>query len=748
MCRRFLIVWSALALCGACAPPPPTAGDIEGSARSPNTISSREAAQRSASAALALPTRDAPETSRHDKQILFGDLHVHSTFSVDAFIYSLPIFNGEGAHPPADACDFARYCSGLDFFSINDHAEGLTTQLWEETKESIRRCNELAGDPANPDMVAFTGWEWTQTGRTPETHYGHKNILFPGIEDDELPTRPISSIDVATYEEERPPPAFVMHGAAGAARLLGYEPYADLITFMGRLAEAPACASDVDTKELPLGCKEAAATPEVLFRKLDEWGFESLVIPHGLAWGIHAPPGARLDVQLSRRQHDPDRQRLVEISSGHGNSEEFRDIPEYAVGPDGNRICPEPTKDYLPCCWRAGEIMRARCGDLPKDECERRVEQAKQLALEGGVSPDLVFPDTRGVDWLDCDQCRDCFKPAMTLRPGMSAQYATAITNHADADEQGRPLRFRWGFISSTDNHASRPGTGYKQYDRPTMTDSRGLTDAETETRVRDWLGPDPGDPSRPKAVRPSRLFELFDTERKASFMYPGGIVAVHADGRDRRSIWDALVRREVYGTSGPRILLWFEIRNAPDGPASMGSEVELAEAPHFEVRAVGSFKQKPGCPDDARNGLSAERLYDLCRDECHHPSDERHPITAIEVVRIRPQSESGEDVAPLIEDPWRRFECAPDPAGCRVDFTDPDYVNSGRDAAYYVRALQEETPAINAGGVRPKFDEQGEVVSTTPCHGGFGTPSDDDCLAPAQERAWSSPIYVDQPTS
>ena len=57
-------------------------------------------------------------------------------------------------------------------------------------------------------------------------------------------------------------------------------------------------------------------------------------------------------------------------------------------------------------------------------------------------------------------------------------------------------------------------------------------------------------------------------------------------------------------------------------------------------------------------------------------------------------------------------------------------------------------TQAINADNVRTEFDADGNAVRTRPCHGTFRTPAADDCKAPTGERAWSSPIFVDLPTS
>jgi hypothetical protein len=88
-------------------------------------------------------------------------------------------------------------------------------------------------------------------------------------------------------------------------------------------------------------------------------------------------------------------------------------------------------------------------------------------------------------------------------------------------------------------------------------------------------------------------------------------------------------------------------------------------------------------------------------RGECYHPSDERKLITRIEVVRIRPQASPDDDVAGLIEDPWKVLPCPSDPAGCSVRFSDSDFAAAGRDALYYVRAIQEPSPTINGAQLR-----------------------------------------------
>ncbi|MCA9510535.1 MAG: DUF3604 domain-containing protein, partial [Myxococcales bacterium] len=699
------------------------------------------AAQRRArdEAGRALASR-ADGAAADDTTILFGDLHVHTSYSSDGFLFSLPMLGGDGAHPPNDACDFARHCANLDFFALTDHAESLAPEHWTRSKESVRACNARAGDGGDADLVAFMGFEWSQMGLTPDDHWGHRCVVFPETDDARLPARPIAAADTS--------PA--LRGLAAMARstrvvgFLDWPVHERFAEHHERLAERPLCPDGVASPDIEGdACLEVAREPKDLHRKLDEWGLPALVIPHGTTWGVYTPASTTFDKHLAEAQYAPERMPLVEIMSGHGNSEEFRAWREIDVAADGTRTCPAHVAGHLTCCERAGQIMRERCGDLPADECERRVERARTLAANTWVNPFRVFPDTTPEDWLDCDQCRDCFKPSFGYRPRESVQYAMTL---ADPDAGEGRRRFRFGFVASSDGHTGRPGNAYKQSDPSLVSDVRGTPEFPYGMFQSMFSSREMEDPRMP--VDPGATTISVGSQqdlRVSSFLFPAGLAAVHARGRSREAIWSALARREAYGTSGPRILLWFDITNAPGadgGRAPMGSQHAMGANPRFEVRAVGSFEPKPGCPEESRRALSPERLAYLCHDECYFPSDVRRPIAAIEVVRIRPRTRADESPAELIDDPWRRFECAPDPAGCRVAFEDETFAADGRDALYYARAIEAPSMALNGAPLETELDANGEPSAIRPCT--QARVDEGGCPSPVGERAWSSPIFVD----
>ena len=175
-----------------------------------------------------------------------------------------------------------------------------------------------------------------------------------------------------------------------------------------------------------------------------------------------------------------------------------------------------------------------------------------------------------------------------------------------------------------------------------------------------------------------------------------------------------------------------------------MGGTVKAAASPVFEVKAVGAHKQKAGCPQSARDALGADRLQKLCANECFNPADTRRRIERIEIIRIRPQVSPNEDVAGLIDDPWRVHQCDGSTAGCSFTFTDPEFAESGRTASYYARAIQEPTDVINADNLRCTYDDDGNCIKVDICYGDDRTARGDECTEMVQERAWSSPIYVD----
>ena len=576
--------------------------------------------------------------------------------------------------------------------------------------------------------MTFLGWEWTQIGTTPaRTHYGHKNVVLRDLAEGAIPTRPIAA--------DSPNNPFVVPPAVGLGALAladGWDgAYLDMAASVQEMLRTERCPDGAPVRELPDECREYAATPANLFAKLDDWGFPSLVIPHGTTWGNYTPPGASFARQLAGGNHDPARQRLVEIFSGHGNTEEhraYRGAVKASRDADRATVCPPPTEAHLPSCWQAGEIIRARCLEEGQGDeaCETRAAEARRVFLEApGSTGHLAVGGYDVREWSDSGQCRDCFLPAFNHRPGSSVQAMLAARDPAaPADED----RFRFGIIASSDTHTGRAGSGYKEVARMDMTDVRTVRLAVP------FAAPEaPLSRARPVELEGRPATDRAELTRLGAYYYTGGLVAVHARERSRGAVWDALMRREAYGTSGPRILLWFDLLDDEAGgePLPMGSEIVTDRLPRFRVRAVGSFEQQPGCPATSVRGLPPDRLERLCRGECDHPSDVRRPITRIEVVRIRPRVAPGESLEALIEDPWRVLPCDGNLAGCSVEFEDPDFAADRRDSVYYVRAIEAPIATINAGGLA--------------C-----TPIDDadECLADAEPRAWSSPIFVDHVAS
>ena len=141
-------------------------------------------------------------------------------------------------------------------------------------------------------------------------------------------------------------------------------------------------------------------------------------------------------------------------------------------------------------------------------------------------------------------------------------------------------------------------------------------------------------------------------------------------------------------------------------------------------------------CPFESIDSLSPQRLEYLCAGECYNPSNERHIVDRIEIIKITPQLYAGEAVSPLINDAWKTISCK-EQSECIVEFEDENY---SRDSIYYVRAIQESTPAING----KNYEVENKEFKL--CRGGFRTALIDDCLSDSSERAWSSPIYINKP--
>jgi hypothetical protein len=311
--------------------------------------------------------------SRADRQAFFGDLHIHSALSPDAYVFGVRAM-------PADAYRYARGATiehgagypirltrPLDFAAVTDHSEylGVVRAYGGQTtlgRESLR--DRLLSD----SKLAFTSAYFEALAELPSFQSGAAQVP-KGLE--HVPAEAWRTIIAAaeTYNEPGAFTTFIAYEWSSPSRDYGHL-HRNVIYGTSRVPDRPFSAAD-------------SQKPRELWRALDRQraaGMPVLAIPHnpnlsnGETFGLVDRDGNPFDADYarSRRRNEP----LTEIFQVKGTSEthpvlssadEFADfeISEGFIGglPEGV----DRRGGYARAAWRRGLEMAEARGFDPFD---------------------------------------------------------------------------------------------------------------------------------------------------------------------------------------------------------------------------------------------------------------------------------------------------------------------------------------------------------------------------------------------
>jgi Protein of unknown function (DUF3604) len=566
-----------------------------------------------------------------EKHALFGELHVHTTVSFDAFVYNVKA-------TPDDAYRYARgmpiqHTSGdmiqsarpIDFMAVTDHAEYLGVL-------------PMLSDPTGPLADSPLARELASSDKA---------------EADAAFARLASSLYNAEPLEELRPPALVRsnwqavvdaaerHYRPGEfSTLVGYEwtsipDHRNLhrnVIFRGGEGKVP---------DQPFSALDSSV-PQDLWNYMDEVrarGMDVLAIPHNanLSDGRMFPVdrderGEPLDADYaeSRMRNEP----LVEMSQIKGSSETHP-----ALSPNDE--------------WAGFEIVgeligTGAIGKVPGSYVRRAYLDGLEMHANRGFNP------------------------------------------------------YRFGMIGSTDSHNANVPSDENNY-----TGKTGISDDTPEKR------------------RTAETGGLRGRTYSAA-----GLAGVWAPENTREAIFDALARKETFATSGPRIRLRMFAGN--DYPAGMMSAADWAQQAASSGVAMGSTlvatKQSPVFlvaaqrdPEEAglerlqvvkgwlEDGVAREKVFDVaCATGAPDKASHRCGSSNARV-DLSNCSLAGDRGANELEAAWQ----------------DPEF-EPGQQAFYYSRVIQRPTCRWSTWDALR-----------------IGKPLLEDLPPTIQERAWSSPIWI-----
>ena len=286
-----------------------------------------------------------------------------------------------------------------------------------------------------------------------------------------------------------------------------------------------------------------------------------------------------------------------------------------------------------------------------------------------------------------------------------------ALKRGLSIEQQTGANPYKFGMIGSTDSHTS-------------------LATAEEDNFFGKHTG---NEPNKDRALESQSL-----GTRQGRFGWhylSSGYAAVWAKANTRAEIFDAMMRREVYATTGPRMTVRFFagydfgavdftgdwVGNAYAKGVPMGADLSPGEgAPQFIVSALkdpdGAHLDRvqivKGWLDDS--GRMQEKVFDVVWSDM----DTRRTIAG-----------KVPAVGNTVDMASATYTNSIGAAELQTVWSDPEY-RAGQSAFYYVRVLEIPTPRW------PLFDA---------VRFGFDLPAEVMRNMVAQERAYSSPIWVGQ---
>lgn len=455
-------------------------------------------------------TREPCADYARNRMPLFGDVHVHTSFSFDAAA------NSTGT-TPADAHRFAQgkpitfwplgdagqpvgsksIDRPLDFLAVTDHGEFLGERALCRTPESPRYdtgfCRQYRSDQRLGMRMLGTVITTETPARIPEL-CGDDGALCR--EWAEGPWQRIVEASEAAYDRSSACrfTSFVGYeytGTPGTSNL-----HRNVIFRNGNVPSRPVSYIDAPADSLLWNQLDGACTAAD--------GCDYLTIPHNsnLANGRMAPYTAVEPSADNRRAYAELRQRrepIMEIFQHKGGSECINGLTSVLSAPD--ELCDVEQVRFL------GRNEVYAVTEIQADGSVG-VGQASEVTRECG--PDEL--GSNGMLGAGCVHKTDFMRSG--LLEGLSQE----------AELGANPVKL--GIIGSTDTHASTPGAVAED----------------------DWGGHVSGEATPQERLQPGLLTSGIDGN-------PGGLAGVWAVENSRDAIFEAMLRREVFGTSGPRIV-------------------------------------------------------------------------------------------------------------------------------------------------------------------------------------------------